>query len=266
MLNALSAINIELSSICDKQVFCPFCGHQDEKINPQKKGQIDFTLLCQIATEIPENVVVQFHRDGEPTAYPRLGEALDLFSHCITSIVTHGETLGSKADEIIGKCDSVTVSAFNGDQDVEIQIVSVKEFLRLKGASRPRVNIKIVGTMTGEREALYGSLGVPIIRRIMHVPSGDTRYAKRNPTLPEHAICLDFLSHPTIDWRGRLFVCVRIDPTDQGLLGDLNKSSLDELWNSPLRMQWLEAHRRGRRDQASELCRNCLYWGIPTAP
>lgn len=262
-LSGLSSVNIELSSVCDKAVLCPFCGHQDDKINPQKKGQMPLTMLMRISEQIPPGVVVQFHRDGEPTAYTCLDKALDAFSHCITSIVTHGETLAKKADQIIGKCDAVTVSAFNGDQDVEIQFASVKEFLRLKGDRRPGVNIKIVGTMQPEREALYGSLGVPIIRRGLHVPSGDTRYAKRNPTIPEHGICLDFLHKPTVDWRGRLFICVRLDPTDKGLLGDLNESSLDELWNSPLRQEWLKAHVAGRRDLASPLCHSCIYYGVP---
>lgn len=264
MLNGLSQINIELSSVCDKAVLCPFCGHQNEEINPAKKGQMPVNLLLRISWQIPPGIVVQFHRDGEPTAYPKLGSALEMFSHCITSIVTHGENLAKRADEIIDNCDSVTVSAFQGDKDVKLQLASVKEFLRLKGDRRPRVNIKIVGAMQPEREVMYGSLGVPIIRRIMHVPDGNYRYAKRNPVVPEHAICLDFLSHPAVDWRGRLFVCVRLDPSDKGLLGDLNTHTLDELWNSPLRQEWLRAHVAGRRDLASPLCQNCLYYGVPT--
>ena len=240
-----------------------FCGHQNEKINPAKKGQMSFPLLSRIASQIPPSTIVQFHRDGEPTAYSRLGEALDRFSHCITSLVTHGETLTKKAEEIMDRCDVVTVSAFNGDRDAELQLESVREFLRIKGERRPRVNIKIVGTMQPEREARYGSLGVPIIRRALHVPSGNFRYARWQPALPEHGICLDMLHKPAIDWRGRLFICVRIDPFDEGLLGDLNTHTLDELWNSPRRQAWLKAHIIGRRDLASPLCKDCKYYGIP---
>jgi len=264
MLIGLSQINLELSAVCDKHTFCSFCGHQDNAINPQKKGVMDFDFLGSIQAQLPVGIVVQFHRDGEPTAYQRLGEALGMFRGYITSIVTHGENLAKRADEIINNCTSVTVSVFNGDPDMEIQLESVRKFLELKGDRPPMVNIKIVGSMSPEREAIYGSLGVPIIRRLLHVPDGNYRYAKRNPTVPEHGICLDFLHHPAVDWRGRLFVCVRLDPADQGLLGDLNENTLDELWNGEKRRLWLDAHKRGRRDLAAPLCKNCLYYGVPS--
>src|SRR3990167_5100284 len=223
MLNGLSQINIELSSRCDKRNLCGFCGHQDDKINPNKKGIMDWTLLTEIAWQIPRGIVVQFHRDGEPTAYPNLKAALMLFEREITSIVTHGENLIKKADEIIGNCTSLTVSAFNGDPDMEWQLENIKEFLRLKGDRPPMVNIKIVGFMPLERERIYASLGIPIIRRLLHVPDGNYKYVRRNPTVPEHGICLDFLHHPSIDWKGRLFVCNRLDPSNAGLLRDLNE-------------------------------------------
>src|SRR3990167_264101 len=265
MLNGLSQINIELSAICDKRNLCPFCGHQDDKINPNKKGMMRFGLFTCIVDQLPVGIIVQMHRDGEPTAYDFLGEALYyLRSKFITSIVTHGENLIKKADEIIGNCTYLTVSAFNGDTNMDWQIENIKKFLELKGDRPPIVNIKIVGSMPPEKEKLYAALDVPIIRRLLHVPDGNYKYARRNPTVPEHGICLDFLHHPSVDWRGILYVCNRLDSKDQGLLGDLNTSALDELWNSPKRMEWLEAHKKGRRDQASPLCMKCLYYGVPS--
>ena len=225
---------------------------------------MEFDLLVGIQMQLPYGTVIQFHRDGEPTAYPYLEQALDVFRNYITSIVTHGENLAKKADEIIENCTSVTVSVFNGDPDMEIQLESVREFLKKKGDRPPMVNLKIVGFMSPEREQIYATLGVPIIRRLIHVPDGNYRYAKRNPTIPEHGICLDFLSHPSIDWRGRVYVCNRLDARDEGLLGTLSENSLDELWNGPKRQQWLDAHKRGRRDQAAPLCRNCLFFGVPS--
>lgn len=266
MLTGLNQINIELQAVCDKRTLCGFCGHQDDEINKNPKGAIEWELLCQITYQLPPGIVVQFHRDGEPTAYSLLEKALKMFSALsfITSIVTHGENLIKKADEIIGNCTSLTVSAFNGDADMEWQLENIREFLKLKGDQPPMVNIKIVGAMPPEKEAIYGSLGVPIIRRLLHVADGNYRYAKRNPTIPEHNICTDFLSHPSIDWRGRLFICNRLSTNDEGLLGNLNDSTLEELWNSPKRMEWLEMHKRGRRDQASPLCHKCLYYGVPS--
>ena len=223
-------------------------------------------MFRNIIEQLPENIIVQFHRDGESTAYNNLLEVLLLckWGYLITSVVTHGENLSKKAGEIIGNCTSLTVSAFNGDPDMEWQIENIKNFLELKGDRPPMVNIKIVGFMPPERERIYASLGVPIIRRLLHVPDGNYRYVRRNPTVPEHGICLDFLHHPSIDWKGRLFICNRLDPSDAGLLGDLNESTLDELWNSPKRMEMLRAHMVGQRDLANPLCARCIYFGVPS--
>ena len=264
MLNSLSQINIELTQACDKRNLCAFCGHQKPEIHfAAMYKPMQFELLQKIAAQIPQGIIVQFHRDGEPTAYKRLGDALKLFPQNITSIVTHGENLVKKASEIIGNCTSLTVSAFKGDPDGQLQYDVVKEFLFIKGEQRPIVNIKIVGETP---KIDYATLGVPLIHRVLHVPKGDVKYAKRNPTIPEVGICLDFLSHPSVDWRGFLFICNRLDPTDAGFLGDLKVESLDALWNGTKRAEWLEAHKRGRRDLASPLCKDCLFWGVPTAP
>ena len=226
-----------------------------------------FGLFTCIVDQLPVGIIVQMHRDGEPTAYDFLGEALYyLRSKFITSIVTHGENLIKKADEIIGNCTSLTVSAFNGDTNMDWQIENIKKFLELKGDRPPIVNIKIVGSMPPARESIYASLGIPIIRRLLHVPDGNYRYARQNPTVPEHGICLDFLHHPSADWRGNLYICNRLDTTDAGLLGNLNDSTLDGLWNGAKRRLWLEAHKKGRRDQASPLCAKCLYYGVPSEP
>ena len=86
MLGGLSQINVELSSKCDKR--CYFCGHQNEKVNVGLRyGDMDLTLLAHIAGQVPRGTIIQAHRDGEPLVYPHLAEALDLFSHCIRSIV-----------------------------------------------------------------------------------------------------------------------------------------------------------------------------------
>lgn len=262
-LNGLAQINLELSSRCDKN--CSFCGHQDPEINKKLKyGDMDYDLLIHIRWQLPKGISIQFHRDGEPLVYPRLREALVYFHEFITSIVTNGKKLVQKADEIIDYCDTVTVSVFRGDPDGPEQLRILKEFLKLKGDMRPQVMVKIVGDLGPERLEQYQALGVRIITRPLHVPEGSFHYVRRNPTIPETGICMDFLHHPSIDWQGNVYVCNRLDGEDQGLLGNLNEQSLEDIWNSPKRLEWLEAHRRGRRDLASPLCKGCEFWGVPT--
>lgn len=262
MLSGLAQLNIELSSRCDKTHLCPMCGHQDQAVNPIQYGEIDFELLKNIRSQIEPGILLSFHRDGESTAYRKLREALDLFRGFTTSIVTHGLNLARRAEDIIERCTTVTVSVFRGDADAKEQYRAVQEFLSIKGARPPLVQIKIVGDMSKDELAPYEALGVRIIRRLIHVPIGNSKYAHRLPTIPESGICLDALHRPTVDWRGRVSLCNRLDPAGHLIIGDANNDTLDDIWNGETRSRMLDAHKLGRRDLANPLCANCEYWGV----
>jgi wyosine [tRNA(Phe)-imidazoG37] synthetase (radical SAM superfamily) len=112
MLSGLSTINIELSSRCNKECWC--CGRRkidrdfpDIKL---KYGDMPFDLLEIIASQLPPNIVVQLHNNGEPTLYPRLGDAIRLFKKQITQFDTNGKLIVQKADEIVGKLDAMAIS------------------------------------------------------------------------------------------------------------------------------------------------------------
>ena len=203
MLNGLTQLNVELTSTCDKQTLCAFCGHQDPTISPTLKyGQMRESLLSAISREVEPlgyGLTVQFHRDGDPLAYPHVKKALALFEGHIRSIVTHGEALGRKASELIDNCEAVTVSVFRGDPDRSIQLSSIRSFLEQKGSRLPRLLIKVVGDMSIEELDEYRALNVQIINRLIHVPTGNDKYAHRLPTIPEHGLCLDRIA--AIMWR-----------------------------------------------------------------
>ena len=264
MLTGLTQLNIELSSRCDRHTLCGFCGHQDRKTNPNLMlGDIDFDLLVKICFQIDSPIVVSFHRDGDPLVYGRLKEALQLFTvnGFPTSIVTHGEALNRRADDIIDNCTSVTVSVIPNDKDRQLQLESLHGFLAKKGNKKPMMQLKCVGNVTDLGP--YEELGIPITNRPLHSKKGNWTY-QTPPKRPEINVCLDFLGRPTVDWRGRVFICNRLDTTDSGLIGDLNKQSLDEIWNGPERKAMLQHHLAGRRDLANSLCASCNFWGVPS--
>lgn len=259
MLAGMSQLNIELSSRCDRETLCAFCGHQDRKTNPNLKfGDIDLKLLYEISQQVHPGIIISFHRDGDPLVYPRLKEALELFRDHPTSIVTHGEALGRRAEEIIGRATTVTISVIPNDKDRDLQIASIESFLEQKGDQAPRVQLKFVGNADPEP---YKHLNLPSTNRTLHSKKGNWNY-KITPLIPEIGICLDFLGKPTIDWRGRVFVCNRLDTKDEGQIGDLNIQTLEQIWNGPERQAMLKAHLKGRRDLANNLCATCDYYGI----
>ena len=261
----IAQLNIELSSRCDRQTLCGFCGHQDRKTNPNLKlGDMDFALLESIRSQIEPPTIVSFHRDGDPLVYPKLFEALCLFrgyDEFPTSIVTHGEALGKRADDLIDNCTTITVSVIPNDKDREIQLASIKAFMAKKGDRAPQLQLKFVGHI--EDSAEYEALGLPIIGRSLHNKKVNQNYQSA-PPIPEIRVCLDFLHRPTIDWQGRVFNCNRLDNSDAGLIGDLRVNTLQEVLNGARRREQLAAHLSGHRELANSLCASCRYWGIPT--
>jgi radical SAM protein with 4Fe4S-binding SPASM domain len=211
-----------------------------------------------------KSLVVQAHRDGDPLDAPNLGYFVRTFSRHILSLVTHGETLLDHAEHLIGLVECVTVSIFRGDPDRELQLDSLTRFLKVKGDRLPRDYIKLVGGMDDGDFQPYAMLGVPVLSRRLHLPESNRRYTGGLPPLPEHGLCLDLLSHPSVAWDGRVYLCNRLDSTDAGLIGNLSTQSLDAIWNGPERQRVLDAHIAGRRNEIPA-CASCVYYGIPAA-
>ena len=257
MLNGLATINIELTSRCNKA--CAMCGRRKiEREYPElaKWGDMDYALLQTIEKQIPQDIVVQFHNNGEPTLYPRLGDALRLFKGRVRCFNTNGKLLVEKADEIIENMETITVSVVQDDPDFDEQVRIVNEFKRIKGDRLPNIIYRPLGNTHARFED-----GEIVAKRILHSPMGSFDYEKE-PVVPEIGVCLDFLHHPAIDRYGDVSFCVRFDPHREGVMGDLNKDSLDKIWNSSLRQYYLDKHIRGLRRHVP-LCCKCEYWGCP---
>ena len=260
-LNGLGNINIELTSRCDKS--CWMCGRRKvEKEMPElalEYSDIDFDLLKSIARQLPPNIVVQLHNNGESLLYPEFGDAVRLFNEQIINIVTNGKLLIEKADEIIDNLDTIAISIIENDPEADDQYTIIEKFLKIKGNKKPFPILRINGLVKLER---YKKLGLIMATRVLHSPLGSFNY-KKNPTIPEIGICLDFLHHLSINNKGEVSICVRYDPERLGVIGDAKEQSLKEIWNSPKRMKWLEYHRQGKRDKIP-LCSYCHFWGVPT--
>ena len=260
-LHGLGNINIELTSRCNKS--CWMCGRRKvDRDYPElflEYGDMDFELVRKIAGQLPPNMVVQLHDNGESLLYPRFGDAVRLFDKQITNVVTNGRLLVEKADEIIENLDTIAISVIENDPEADEQYEIIEKFLRIKGNRKPFTILRLNGEVDQER---YRKFGLIIATRILHSPMGSFNY-KTNPTIPEIAICLDFLHHLAINSKGKVSICVRFDPKGCGIIGDANTEDLENIWNSSKRMEWLKYHRQGRRDKIP-LCSYCHFWGVPT--
>jgi radical SAM protein with 4Fe4S-binding SPASM domain len=225
-----------------------------------KYGDMDFDLVRKISEQLPPNIVVQLHNNGEALLYPKFAEAVNSFKQQITNIVSNGKLLVEKADEVIDNLDTLAISVIENDPEADEQYEIIEEFLKMKRDKKPFMILRLNGEVNQER---YKKFGLKLATRILHSPLGSFNYKKRSPTIPEIGICLDFLHHLAINSEGKVSICVRFDPKGIGVIGDANIQSLEEIWNSPKRMEWLKYHKKGRRDKIP-LCSYCHFWGVPT--
>jgi radical SAM protein with 4Fe4S-binding SPASM domain len=226
-----------------------------------KYGNMDFPLVESIAKQLPDGIVVQFHNNGDPFMYPRLGEALRLFEKQIRCFDTNGILLVERANEVIENLDTITISTFEGDDEWEQQFHLLEEFLKIKGARKPNVIIRCLGEIPENRRKLYEGLNCIIADRILHSPMGSFAYTKK-PVIPEVGFCLELLGHMAINKDGDVSLCVRFDPKREAVIGNLGQSPLAELWNSAMRKEYISKHVAGKRSELP-FCSKCHYWGIP---
>lgn len=280
-LNGLSVVNIELTSRCNKN--CWMCGRRKlEKKYPNlvNWGDMELKLAHNISSVLPEGIIVQFHSNGEPLLYNHLQEVLKKYNKQIRCLDTNGKLLIEKANEIINNLDTLTISVIENDPEGDDQYKIVKKFLKIKGNRKPFMVYRLLGDV-GKLESNNGSLDefdftnkeykrmirwykLPglIVTRTLHNPMGSFGY-KKEVTIPEHGICLDLLSHLVIDRFGDVSFCVRFDPNKFAVLGNLNKTSLESMWNSNKRKELIKEHILGNR-KTNPLCAQCGYWGCPT--
>jgi hypothetical protein len=262
-LHGLSAINVELTSRCNKGCWC--CGRRYvDRSHPEvlkTYGDMPLGMASRIAEQLPPGIIVQLHNNGEPLLYPYFSDAVRMFSAQVTGIDTNGKLLVDKSNAIVDNLDTITISVIQDDPEADEQREIIKRFLRIKGKYKPLVVLRLNGNV--DRMGYAKDFpDVVIATRNLHSPMGSFDYT-RKVTVPEMGICLEALHRLSINRFGRVSMCVRFDPTELGFIGDINGQTLDEIWNGEVRTRWLEFHKRGDR-RAIALCSKCEYWGVPT--
>ena len=77
-MNGLARINVELTSRCSKSCF--MCGRRKLDNTNVEWGDMPIDMVALIARQTPPKpFFVQFHWNGEPLLYPKLGHAFSLF-------------------------------------------------------------------------------------------------------------------------------------------------------------------------------------------
>lgn len=258
-----SNIHLELSGKCVKE--CPACQRRVAEIEAPDEVRswdyMDMALVERLADELPHDILLSLHGRGEPLQHPHIGQCLEILSK--NNRILHFDSnimfLDDKGPEIIDRLDVLTVSLLEGnshDSNMR-QYRSLNKFLKLKKGFKPRVVIRITGTVPGLE--LWEKLGLPLVKRPLHSKQGRSGYS-RPPVAPEFHICLEMLQRLFIAYNGEVRPCVRSDIWGENIIGDLNHETLNQIWTGIDRSKRLQEHVRGER---LGFCADCQFWGIP---
>ena len=253
-------INFESSTACNaKCVFCPHAG----MTRPQ--GQMGDELFHKIIKEGKEMGVKSYSPFlmGEPFVFPKIWEWLDYMEKegVFVSLYTNAEYL---------------------DVDRLLKYKNISYVNCSLNATTPETHKKVMGISNWEKvkknigrlykEAPF-SVHVSFIRcdeNVNEVEEFKKQYHRRRIGMSgswtnvihnsqemngKKKPCFVLLSQMFILWDGRVTPCC-MDYDGKMVLGDANKQSLKEIWNS---YKWMrDKHRQGKWDEI-EICKTCNY-------
>jgi radical SAM protein with 4Fe4S-binding SPASM domain len=260
-------VQIEATNICNaKCVFCP----RDEM--HRKQGIMTFELFAKVVDECAALGIthVRMHNYGEAFVDKRLVEKVRYAKQKgirEVGAISNGSLLTEPVARgmIEAGLDAINISVDASGKEVfestrvglkyDKVIANIERLVRLRteaGRRRPKLILSFVRQNNDADEQAFIEHWRQIADKIhitdLHNWAG-TLHQKSDVSYPCYRQWLTF----TVLWDGRVSLCCA-DFDGQVVLGDMNTSSIQEIWNS-------EAYRKVRREHLEsggpEICRSC---------
>lgn len=275
---------IEPTNVCNYQcIMCP-----NKHYRQEQKGYMEWDLYTSIVDQIADVAkAVLLYWVGEPLLHPRLPEMiryLKQHSRANTILSTNAsiltdtksaELIESGLDEIIIALDADSRQTYErihvmGDWDQVLG--NVEHFFEiLRERERPKPIMQMIRMRVNKEEV------EAFVRRWSKYPCEplvtwlDTwanqfpqmatwsDYLCPNAFQPRQA-CAEIWFKMVVNWRGQVVICCH-DWSWQNVVGDLNRQSVETIWNSDTlcRLRWL--HREKEYDRVP-ICEMCLEWSV----
>jgi MoaA/NifB/PqqE/SkfB family radical SAM enzyme len=267
-------LQIETINICDAK--CVFCPYPDMK---RPKGTMPMPLferLIDEAATIPQIDKVTLTGLGEPLLDKHLMERLHLIRNkmqigCL-DLYTNGSRLTMRHIQEFVKVpvDVLYVSLNAISRDGRKQIMGLDDYDHVENILREAIDrfkdcsLKIVVKGVTGTDLMESGVGNEFVSKwgdwsnggngFLHLEGnwgGITWKSRTKPSMP----CLRALEQIMVLQDGRVSLCC-FDSEGDVILGDLNKQSLREVYNSGLAVEYRKAHAEGRRGEL-KLCSTC---------
>lgn len=276
-----SRVILEFTNHCN--LSCPVC---PRRYLNMKEGFLNYDLFTKVINEISahSNVgLIPFFR-GESLLHPDFIPMLRYIkSKKIAPIqmATNGVLFDEKTGEAILNLgiDFISFSFHSLNEDIYNKVgddknynviaKNIETFLEKKlarNAKLPEVQVSIVETtQTKDSISTFVSKWIKKVDRVRiykeHSFDGDFGWLKNNemPYLSdERKPCLKLITEIAIYWNGDVAIC-NYDWDRHQFLGNVNESSIEEIWKSEEYHQLRKIHFEGKAD-SNVTCAKCGHW------
>lgn len=276
-----AVIGIEPTNLCDLDcIFCP------RTKSSKEKGYMGLSLFKKIIDEsiqFGKRKMIILHKDGEALLHPNLIEMIKYIKEkkatYTVQFATNGVSLNSDYSKRLLKAglDGITFSIDAAREDTYVrtkgkdklkQVESnIKEFLEIKKKmklKRPWViakSVEMKDNANEMKEFIYKWKDVADEVVITPYATWEGSIEDRgidSPKIDYRYPCNYLWYYPSINWDGRVSVCC-VDFNCQGVIGDVSKTSLQDVWRGEVLKQFRKKHLDGKYSEIP-LCRNCTFW------
>lgn len=281
-------LHLEPTNNCNLD--CLMCPRKESN---RKVGHMNMGLLRRIIDEASgyhDGININFHKDGEPLLHPNIVEMIDYASNnrCVTHFNTNGLFLNEEKSKGLIKAglDHLTISlsapTIEGyeklkkkREDFRKIEENVKRFMKIrddcnKGNNRDKPFIRVKMLIMDESKDYieefknkWDRIVDEAIIRQTHNWDGTAKTIGKNVSNKKNSNqqrlpCVKLWTNPAINWDGTVSLCC-VDWNCRGIIGDLKKNTMREIWTSEKFHQLREAH---LNNKYTALCENCDTWTV----
>ncbi len=279
----LNVLGIEFTNVCD--LYCIWC-----PLDRKNTGFMKIELLKKILDEVVKNENkienIALHHSGETTLHPRLEEMLNLVGEYKrknqnfpkVALLTNANQLTKEKSKIIINSNAIDWMRFSVDggnkEDFEhirkgakweTVIENIHNFLNIKPVTITTSIFTLLKDKKNFSEEFLKLVSRVDEHKILFPGEwrGDIKVKNKiNTSLSKREVggCPRVLGSMDILWNGRVAPC-NIDLNGKGVIGNLNESTLLEVYKGEKRIDMLDKMKQRKRFEIN-LCKNCRDIGM----
>lgn len=261
-MNEPLVLQIETTNLCNAK--CIFCPHSKIKELGTMNDKL-FKKILKEAKEIKSLQKIIPMLNGEPFMDPNFIKRLKMINRALPNIpiwvFTNGSLLTPKLVKKLKDINNLSMifslnaatketrKRLMGLDDYWHTVIMIEVYKYITGKPFTVTMIRYPDIKGKELKAFLGRWG-PGGQIVPYKNFAGNIYNTKKPMLNCHRA----RAQMTVNWKGQVTLCC-MDMLSEVIFGDLNKQTIQEVWNSPSRQFYVNAHSTGKIVKG--LCENC---------